>query len=78
MLNSMQTKKIGIVIIIIGVLMMIYTGFNYVTEKEVVDLGPLKINTEVNHPVKWSPILGAILIIGGFLVIVANKSKVTE
>lgn len=69
-------KSIGIALIVIGVLMVIYTGFNYVTTEKVVDLGPLKINAEKNHPVQWSPIVGAVLLIGGIVVIVTGKKTV--
>jgi hypothetical protein len=55
--------------------MMVYTGFNYVTTKNVVDLGPLQINKEENHPVQWSPIIGGLLLIGGIAIVVTNKSK---
>ena len=54
----MNTKNTGIMLIVIGMIMMIYTGFNYVTTKKVVDLGPIEINKETNHPVQWSPIIG--------------------
>ena len=70
----MNTKSIGMILIVIGILMTIYTGFNYVTTEKVVDIGPIKINKENNHPVQWTPIIGVIiLVVGGFLVVKANK-----
>jgi len=66
-------KSLGIILIIIGIIMIIYTGFNYVTTEKVVDLGPLKINAEKNHPVQWSPIIGVVLLVGGIVVIVTGK-----
>jgi len=66
-------KSIGIAMIVVGVLMIIYTGFNYVTTEKVVDLGPLKINAEKNHPVQWSPIVGVVLLVGGIVVTVTGK-----
>jgi len=71
----MKTKNIGIVLVIIGILMMIYTGFNFVTTKNVVDAGPIQINKEENHPVQWSPIIGGLLLIGGIALIATNKNK---
>lgn len=68
-------KTIGIVLIVLGVIMMIYTGFNYVTKEKVVDLGPIQINAEKNHPVQWSPIVGLVLIVGGIVVIAVDKKK---
>lgn len=70
-------RSAGILLIVIGVLMMIYTGFNYVTEKRVVDVGPLKVNKEENHPVRWSPIVGGILLIGGIAMMLTNKKKIS-
>jgi hypothetical protein len=71
----MQTRPLGLVLVIIGLLMMLYTGFNFITTKNVVDLGPLQINKEENHPVQWSPIIGAILLIGGIVILASNKNK---
>lgn len=71
----MQKKNIGIVLVTLGILMMIYTGFNYVTKRNVVDIGPIQIDKKENHPVSWSPILGAILLVGGAVIIVTGKNK---
>lgn len=71
----MPQKTLGIVLIIIGLIMIIYTGFNYITTEKVVDLGPIKINAEKNHPVKWSPIVGVVLLVGGVVVVVTGKGK---
>jgi uncharacterized membrane protein YidH (DUF202 family) len=70
-------KTIGIILIAIGVAMIVYTGFNYVTKEKVVDLGPIEINAEKNHTVKWPPFVGIILIIGGVVVIALDKKKHT-
>lgn len=69
--NNMKT--IGIIIIAIGILMVAYTGFNYVTTKKVVDLGAIQINKETNHPVQWSPIVGVVLIVGGIVLIIVDR-----
>lgn len=68
-------KIIGIVLIGLGILMMVYTGFNYVTKEKVVDLGPIQINADKNHPVQWSPIVGLVLIVGGIVVVAVDKKK---
>ncbi|WP_310560491.1 hypothetical protein [Flavobacterium sp.] len=72
----MKTKSIGIALLVIGILMTIYTGFNYVTTEKIVDLGPIQINKEQNHPVEWAPIVGVIIIVVGcFLVVKGNSDK---
>jgi len=69
-------KIIGIVLVAIGILMIIYTGFNYVTKEKVVDLGPIEINAEKDHPVQWSPIVGVVLLVGGIVVLVSGTKKI--
>ncbi|WP_026707353.1 hypothetical protein [Flavobacterium frigidarium] len=71
----MKSRSIGIAIIVIGAIMVFYTGFNYVTKEKVVDIGPIEINKEENHPVQWSPIVGVALLVGGILLVVADKRK---
>lgn len=70
-------KNFGIILIVVGALMMAITGFNYVTKKEVLDLGKVEINKSENHPVRWSPIVGGVLLIGGLvLILTTNRRKV--
>lgn len=69
-------RTTGIVLIVIGALMMIYTGFNYVTEKKVLDVGPIEVNKQENNPVRWSPIIGGVLLVAGLIAVVSNKKKV--
>ncbi len=69
----MQTKSVGFVLIVLGIIMMAYTGFNYVTTEKVVDLGPIEINKDKNHFVGWSPIVGIVLLAAGVVVLLRNK-----
>jgi drug/metabolite transporter (DMT)-like permease len=66
-------KKLGIVLASIGLIMMIYTGFNFVTKERVVNLGPIEINKTTNHPVQWSPIVGVVLLAGGIVIFATGK-----
>lgn len=72
----MQTRAIGIILVVIGIIMLAYTGFNYVTTETVVDLGPIQVDAEKNNFVRLSPILGGILLLVGFFLLLRGK-KVT-
>ena len=69
-------KTAGIVIMVVGLVMAIYTGFYYVTREKVVDIGKLEITADKNHRVDWSPIVGAVVIVvgGGFYLFGTKKS----
>ncbi len=73
----MLTKTTGIVLIILGIIMIGYTGFNYITTEKVIDIGPVQVNKKVIHPVQWSPIAGAVLLVGGIIVVVSSKKKIS-
>lgn len=66
-------KNVGIILIVIGALMMIFTGFNIITKKKVVDVGPVEINKDEKHPVNWSPIVGGIILVAGVVITFTSK-----
>lgn len=70
----MRSKTIGIALAIIGILMIVYTGFNYVTTEKV-DLGIMEMNVKKNNPVQWSPVVGVVLLIGGVIIVLTDKKK---
>ena len=70
----MNRKPLGIGLIIIGILMISYTGFNYFTTDKIIDVGPIEITKKQNHPVQWSPLVGVALLIGGIILILPGRN----
>ena len=68
-------KNLGLALIGLGIIMMVFTGFNYVTRENVVDLGGVQINANENHPVQWSPIAGGVFLVAGIVVFMSNKKR---
>jgi len=67
-------KKIGIIVLAIGLVITIITGFKFVTREKVVDIGELQISRDKNHSVAWSPIVGIVtMVVGGGLIIFGLK-----
>ncbi len=71
----MNLKALGIVLIIMGIIMTVYTGFNYVTTEKVAVIGPIEINKEKNHLVQWTPIIGVLVMAAGIFIVVSSKTK---
>ena len=67
-------KAAGIGLIAIGILMMVYTGFDYITTKKVIDVGSIQVNKKEDHPIQWSPIVGGVLLVAGIIMIISNKT----
>ena len=68
-------RILGIVLLVVGVLMFAFTGFNYTTEKRVADIGPLKIDKAENHYVGWPMYAGGLALLAGIVVLVTDKKK---
>ena len=68
-------KTLGIVVLVLGIIMTTVTGFTVRTEKDVVDLGPVKVQKEEVTPVYWSPLTGGILIAAGIAFVVASRRR---
>jgi drug/metabolite transporter (DMT)-like permease len=66
-------KGVGIAIIIIGIIMLIWTGFSYTKNEKVVDIGPLEINAEQEKQVNWPSYAGGILVVGGVILLLLDK-----
>ncbi|WP_339813226.1 hypothetical protein [uncultured Imperialibacter sp.] len=69
-------KKVGLVLLAVGVLITIFNGVNFVTKEKVVDIGSLEISADKNHSVNWSPYVGVVLIVlGGGAYLLAGKKS---
>lgn len=69
-------KQLGIIILVIGLLITVYTSFNFVTKEKVVDIGNVEITRDKNHVMAWSPLLGvAVMVVGGFVFFYGAKKQ---
>ena len=66
-------RIVGFILIALGVLMFIWTGFSYTRREKVVDAGPVHISADREHSVNWPPYAGAVLVIGGIILVVFSK-----
>ena len=61
-------KKVGIFIIVIGLILTVFTTITFFTKEKVVDLGKVEITRKIAHRLDVSPIVGiALMGIGGIL-----------
>jgi hypothetical protein len=68
-------KKAGIILIVVGLLFTIVTGFKFFTQKKIVDIGSLEITASEPHRVNWSPYLGVgIMVVGGIMFLTGKKN----
>ncbi|MBB5349023.1 DUF3185 domain-containing protein [Desulfoprunum benzoelyticum] len=66
---------IAIILIAIGVAAFAYQGITYTTSEKVVDIGPLQVTADTTRTLPLPPIVGAIALIGGIVVLVMGTRK---
>jgi drug/metabolite transporter (DMT)-like permease len=66
-------KSFGIVLIVIGIVMMIIRGITVPTEKNIVDVGPIKIDKKENKWIGWPTYAGAVLAVVGAVLVFSDK-----
>jgi hypothetical protein len=69
------TTLIAIILIAIGIVAFGYQGITYTTKENVVDIGPLKVTTEKAKTLPLPPIVGAIALVGGIVLLVAGRKN---
>lgn len=71
-------RTAGIILLVVGLLMTLYTGFTYITKEKVVDIGSLEITSDKEHSVNWQPYFGiGIMALGGAFLLFGNKKLLT-
>jgi hypothetical protein len=68
-------KPLGVILVVLGVLALIYQGFTYTTQKKVLDVGPIQATKQEHHTVPLPPILGALALIGGVVILVSDRKS---
>jgi hypothetical protein len=66
---------IAVILIALGIAALAYQGITYTTREKVVDLGPIQMTTEKSKTIPLPPILGAIALVGGIVLLVVGSRK---
>jgi hypothetical protein len=68
-------KTLGIILIVAGILMLIFTNINFTTEKKVLDAGPLQVNKEEHKSIGWPSYAGGIAVVAGIVVLLSDRKR---
>jgi hypothetical protein len=61
---------VAILLIALGIVAFAYQGISYTTREKAVDIGALQITTQRSHRMPLPPIVGAIALVGGLVLLV--------
>lgn len=66
---------IGAVLIVVGLIGLILGGVSYTRREKVIDIGPIEATTERRETLPISPIVGAVALVGGILLVAAGRKR---
>lgn len=66
---------VGIVLIVLGVLALAYQGITYTTREKVIDLGPLQASVDKKRSIPLPPIVGAVALAGGVVLVIIGSRR---
>jgi len=66
-------KAAAVLLIVLGVGIVIWGAFGFQTREKVLDVGPIHATKDKEHHVPYGPLAGALLAIGGVVLLVKSK-----
>ncbi|OWK69285.1 hypothetical protein [Pedobacter sp. AJM] len=70
-----MNRTVGLILIIAGIAMLIWTGFSYTKKEKIVDAGPIQISADRQKSVNWPPYAGGIILVTGVIVFIASGKR---
>lgn len=72
----MTTRRIvGFVLVVVGIVALVWGGVFWTERDTLLDAGPLQVTTEEREGVRLPPVVGAIALIGGIVLLVAPERR---
>ena len=63
-------KIVGLVLVVVGIVALVWGGVFWTNQKTVLDAGPLHVTTADRDGVRVPPVVGALALIGGIVLLV--------
>lgn len=72
----MRTNALpAIILIALGIMAFVYQGITYTTDEKVINIGSLEITAEKTRTLPLPPIVGALALAGGIVLLVVGRKK---
>lgn len=70
-----MNKSVGLILVVIGAILLIWTGFTYTKKEKIIDAGPIQVSADREKTVNWPPYAGGIVLLAGVIILVSSKKK---
>jgi drug/metabolite transporter (DMT)-like permease len=66
---------VGIVLILLGIAGLAFGGFSFTHKEKVLDLGPIEASADKKESLPIPPLLGALAIVGGVVLVAVGARR---
>jgi hypothetical protein len=66
---------LGVVLIVLGIAGLAFGGFSFTRKEKVLDLGPIEASADKKESLPIPPILGALAIVGGVVLVAVGARR---
>jgi hypothetical protein len=66
---------VGVLLIILGIAGLAFGGFSFTHKEKVLDLGPIEASADKKESLPIPPILGALAIVGGVVLVAVSARR---
>lgn len=70
-----MNKPLGLILTLLGIAMLVWTGFSYTKKEKLIDAGPIQISADREKNVNWPPYVGGIVLVAGVVILVMSKKR---
>ena len=70
-----MNKSVGLILIVLGAVLLLWTGFTYTKKEKIIDAGPIQVSADREKSVNWPPYAGGIVLLAGVIIFVTAKKK---
>jgi uncharacterized membrane protein len=70
-----MNRTIALVMIVLGIIMLVWTGFTYTQKEKVIDAGPIQVTADREKSVNWPPYIGGVILVAGVVILITSKKR---
>jgi len=70
-----MNKSAGLILVILGAILLIWTGFTYTKKEKIIDAGPIQVSADREKTVNWPPYAGGVVLLAGIIILVSARKK---
>ena len=67
------SKMVGLVLVIVGVIALLYSGITYTKREKVIDIGPVQVEKQTTERIPIPPIVGGLALLGGVILVLSSR-----